>query len=66
LFTIDEPLGAGGSIPVGAVNSCVGGTPVEPWTPPLGGLYVQHIKPLLPMKFKAALWDQGERDEVTM
>ena len=55
----------GGSIPVGAVNSCVGGTPVEPWTPPSGSLYVQHIKPLLPMKFKAALWDQGERDEKT-
>ena len=24
----------GGGIPVGAVESCVGGTPVEPWTPP--------------------------------
>ena len=31
----------------------------------MGQLYVQHIKPLLPMKFLAALWDQGERDEVT-
>ena len=57
--------GQGGSIPVGAVNSCVGGTPVEPWTPPDGSLYVAHIKPLLPMRFAAALWDQGERDEKT-
>ena len=32
------------------------------WT---GSLYMQHIKPLLPMKFTAALWDQGERDEKT-
>lgn len=40
-------------------------TASEPWTPPLGSLYVAHIKPLLPMKFKAALWDQGERDEKT-
>ena len=55
----------GGNIPVGAVNSCVGGTPVEPWTPPDGSLYVAHIKPLLPMRFAAALWDQGERDEKT-
>lgn len=47
------------------VESCVGGTPVEEWTPPTGGLYVQHIKPLLPMTFKAVLWDQGERDAKT-
>ena len=52
----------GGSIPVGAVESCVGGTPVEPWTPPAGSLYVDNIKPLLPMRFSAVLWDQGEAD----
>jgi sialate O-acetylesterase len=52
----------GGSIPVGAVESCIGGTNVEPWTPPTGSLYIQHIVPLLPMTFKLALWDQGEAD----
>ena len=55
----------GGGVPVGAVNSCVGGTPVAPWTPPAGALYLAHIKPLLPMRFLAALWDQGERDAKT-
>jgi hypothetical protein len=52
----------GGRVPVGAVESCVGGTAVEPWTPPSGELYVAHIEPLLPMRFAAALWDQGEAD----
>lgn len=51
-----------GGVPVGAVESCVGGTNVAPWTPPDGGLYVAHIKPLLPMRFLAAIWDQGEAD----
>ena len=49
----------GGKVPVGAVESCVGGTNVEPWTPPNGTLYEQHIVPLLPFTFKAALWDQA-------
>jgi len=52
----------GGSVPVGVVESCVGGTNVEPWTPPHGALYEAHIVPLLPMTFAAALWDQGEAD----
>lgn len=46
----------GGHIPVGAVESCVGGTPVEPWTPPNGTLFDQHIRPLLPFRFAAALY----------
>lgn len=49
-------------VPVGAVESCIGGTNVEPWTPPAGSLYVQHIVPLLPMTYRFALWDQGEAD----
>lgn len=53
----------GGGVPVGAVESCVGGTPVVDWTPPAGVLYKAHITPLLPFKFAAALWDQGEADE---
>ena len=36
----------GGGVPVGAVESCVGGTPVAEWTPPLGILYRQHITPV--------------------
>ena len=50
----------GGSVPVGAVESCVGGTPVTLWTPPDGTLYKAHIAPLLPFTFLAAIWDQGE------
>eukprot|EP00035_Acanthoeca_spectabilis_P030576 m.9951 g.9951 ORF g.9951 m.9951 type:complete len:466 (+) comp4252_c0_seq1:51-1448(+) len=52
----------GGAVPVGAIESCVGGTNVEPWTPPSGSLYVQNIVPLLPFTFSVALWDQGEAD----
>ena len=51
-----------GKVPVGAVESCVGGTPVGDWTPPNGVLWKAHMTPLLPMTFKAALWDQGEAD----
>jgi hypothetical protein len=51
-----------GQVPVGAIESCVGGTNVEPWTPPSGSLYVSYIVPLLPFTFAAALWDQGEAD----
>eukprot|EP00039_Didymoeca_costata_P031065 m.32950 g.32950 ORF g.32950 m.32950 type:complete len:465 (+) comp8471_c0_seq1:55-1449(+) len=49
-------------VPIGAVESCVGGTPVGDWTPPSGILWQQHMVPLLPMTFKLALWDQGEAD----
>jgi len=35
---------------------------VEPWTPPGGSLWQANMVPLLPMTFKAALWDQGEAD----
>merc|ERR1712146_75060 len=52
----------GGTVPVGAVESCVGGTAVEQWTPPAGNLWVLHMEDLLPMTFRAALWDQGEHD----
>jgi len=51
-----------GKVPVGAVESCISGTNVEPWTPPSGSLYSQHIVPLLPMTFQFVLWDQGEAD----
>ena len=50
----------GGKVPVGAVESCISGTNVQPWTPPSGGLWLQHMVPLLPFTFKAAIWDQGE------
>ena len=53
----------GGGVPVGAVESCLGGTLVVDWTPPNGHLYNGFIKPLLPFRFAAALWDQGESDE---
>ena len=49
-------------VPVGAVESCVGGTNVQPWTPPNGSLWQAYMAPLVPMHFKLALWDQGEAD----
>lgn len=52
----------GGNVPIGAVESCVGGTNVEPWTPPSGILFRENIEPLLPFRFAAVLWDQGEAD----
>ena len=70
----------GGAVPVGAVESCVSGTSVERWMPPLssictppwlplcprkpchGDLWQSEMVPLLPMTFRAVLWDQGEAD----
>ena len=53
---------SGEGVSVGAVESCVGGTNVEPWTPPMGSLWLQNMVPLLPYSFRLALWDQGEAD----
>ena len=58
----------GKKVPVGAVESCVGGSQVRAWIPDAtnkkagGKLWKAHMVPLLPMTFKAALWDQGEAD----
>ena len=60
----------GGRVPVGAVESCQSATNVQPWTPALlgrpqsedGELFAAWIRPLLPMRFRAVLWDQGEAD----
>ena len=44
--------------------TCISGTPVADWTPSSndshkgGNLWVAHMVPLLPMTFRAALWDQ--------
>jgi len=56
-----------GKVPVGAVESCVSGTNVAPWTPgaggePAGALWSRFMVPIVPFTFKAALWDQGEAD----
>ena len=48
--------------PVGAVESCVGGTEIALWTPPAGKLWSLWMEPLTPFTFAAALWDQGEND----
>ena len=69
-----------GTVPVGAVESCVSGTSIERWMPPAssnfsppwlppcarhpcqGDLWSSGMVPLLPMTFRAVLWDQGEAD----
>jgi sialate O-acetylesterase len=46
-------------VPVGIINSSVGGTAIEQWSP-AGGLYNAMIHPLAPFAFRGALWYQGE------
>jgi sialate O-acetylesterase len=62
ILTANALAAANPSVPIGAVESCVGGTPVTDWTPPTGTLWLSFMKPLIPMTFKLALWDQGEAD----
>ena len=52
----------GQNVPVGAVESCYGQTDITSWSPPAGNNWKDYMVPLLPMVFKAALWDQGEAD----
>jgi sialate O-acetylesterase len=46
-------------VPVGIINSSVGGTPIEAWSPG-GGLYNNMIHPLAPLAVRGAIWYQGE------
>lgn len=46
-------------VPVGIINSSVGGTPIEQWSPG-GGLYNNMIHPLAPLAVRGAIWYQGE------
>ena len=51
-------------VPIGLINSSVGGTPIEQWTGPQksGGLYNAMIAPLVPYAIRGAIWYQGERN----
>ena len=51
-------------VPVGLINSSVGGTPIEYWTGPTkaGKLYQAMIAPLVPYAIRGAIWYQGERN----
>jgi len=51
-------------VPVGLINSSVGGTPIEQWTGPdkAGVLYQSMIAPLVPYAIRGAIWYQGERN----
>ncbi len=46
-------------VPVGIINSSVGGTPIEQWSPG-GGLFNNMIHPLAPFALRGAIWYQGE------
>ena len=53
-------------VPVGLIDSTVGGTPIESWTPPLppnqpgGDLFNAMIQPLVPFTLRGCIWYQGE------
>lgn len=48
-------------VPVGIINSSVGGTPIEQWSPgEKGGLYNNMIHPLGSFPIRGAIWYQGE------
>lgn len=47
------------NVPVGVINTSVGGTPIEAWSPK-GNLYNAMICPLAPFAVRGAIWYQGE------
>lgn len=47
------------NVPVGIINSSVGGTPIQQWSPG-GGLFNNMIHPLAPYAVRGAIWYQGE------
>lgn len=54
------------NVPVGLIDSTVGGTPIESWTPPPaadkagGDLFNAMIHPLVPFGMRGCIWYQGE------
>lgn len=48
-------------VPIGIIQSAWTGTPINYWMPE-GPMYSAMINPLIPYKFKAVLWYQGESD----
>ena len=49
-------------VPVGVISAALGGSAIAPWTPPGGGLYQAHVKPLCPYGMRGVIWYQGESD----
>ena len=53
-------------VPVGLIDASMGGTRIEPWTPPVGNkptgqtTYNAMIAPLLPLSIRGVIWYQGE------
>ena len=51
------------NVPIGLIDSCWGGSPIEPWTvvgKDSGGMYNGMIAPLQPFAIRGAIWYQGE------
>ena len=49
-------------VPVGVISAALGGSAIAPWTPPDGGLFHAHVKPLCPYGMRGMIWYQGESD----
>jgi hypothetical protein len=50
------------NIPVGIVQTAVGGTSIDLWTAPAGALYLEKISPLVNFVINGVVWYQGEKD----
>ncbi len=50
------------NVPVGVISAALGGSNIALWTPPNGGLYQAHVKPLCPFGLRGMIWYQGESD----
>lgn len=47
-------------IPVGMIQAAAGGSSIQVWIAPSGGLYKSMVQPLVPFPIRGVVWYQGE------
>jgi len=52
------------NVPIGLIESAVGGTVIETWSPPDGKNFVPYVKPLPPFAIRGIIWYQGESNVI--